>query len=281
MILTESKIIVNGLELNYVEAGTGQPIIFMHNGGGFWHSWEHQLKHFSSSHRVFGIDWPGFGESEAPKGRITLELLTDTLKSFIESKELTEVILVGNCIGGSVALNYTLKSPETVSKLVIFNICPGDLVVRFPFMRRFLNRLNDRPRAKRCMEKLLTFSTQKTPIKHQFPKILFKNQPDRSSALFLHYEAKFKEERQMQSRLKLLFAASSYNLNRFVKDQTIPEHLLVWGAENNVTPLETHGEFHRNQLRSSEFAVIENAGHLCMYEAPERTIQLIEAYLRT
>lgn len=280
MKLTEQKINLMGLDINYVAGGSGQPVIFMHNGGGFWHSWEHQINHFSKSYQVFGIDWPGFGESQAPEGNITLDLLTELLGAFIRKKELVDPILIGNCIGGSAALNYAYANKDAVAKLLLFNVCPGNLVVRFPIMRRYLIHLNKRPRSKKIFGAILRFSATKTPIKKQFPKILFSNNPDRKSSLFLRYEEKFKTEKQSRSRIQLLYAADTYNLERYCQPENTPEHLLVWAAQNRVTPWEKHGIHFKKALRSKNVAIIENAGHLCMYEAPEAVILLIEDYLK-
>lgn len=280
MKLTEHKISLNGLEINYVSGGRGIPMIFLHNGGGFWHSWEHQLVHFSQSYQVFGIDWPGFGKSQSPEGNITLDLITQTLDAFIREKALVNPILIGNCIGASAALKYTYAHREAVSKLLLFNVCPGNLVVRLPIMRRYLIYLNDRPRSKKMFGALLRFSATKTPIKRQFPKILFKNNPDRNSPLFRRYEEIFKTEKQSRSRIQMLYAADTFNLERYYQPNP-PEHLLVWAAENRVTPWEKHGVLFKKELDSKNVAIVENAGHLCMYEAPQTVINLIENYLKS
>jgi pimeloyl-ACP methyl ester carboxylesterase len=279
MNLKEHQIELNGLSINYVEGGSGQAMIFMHNGGGFWHSWEHQVKHFSTSYKVYGIDWPGFGESEAPDHNITLKLLSETLSAFIREKNLKNVILVGNCIGGSAALHYCMHNENSVEKLLIFNICPGNLVVRLPIMRRYLMYLNRRPKSKRMFGKVLRFSAMKTPIQNNFPKILFGKVLNKESDLWKRYYKKFKIESQMKSRLKLLFAADSYNLENYLNGNEIPDHLLVWGEHNRVTSLEDHGQTHYKMLRSNRFEVVKNAGHLCMYERPSEVIALIEDYI--
>jgi len=281
MNLTEQKITLNGLEINYVSAGSGQAMLFLHNGGGFWHSWEHQIKHFSESYAVFGIDWPGFGESQAPEGNITLDLITQTLDAFIREKALVNPILIGNCIGASAALNYTYSHRDAVEKLLLFNVCPGNLIVRLPIMRRYLIYLNKRPRSKKMFGALLRFSATKTPIKRQFPKILFKNNPDRQSSLFLRYEKTFTTEKQSRSRIQMLYAADTFNLERYYQPENTPEHLLVWAAENRVTSWEKHGVQFKKALHSKNLEIVENAGHLCMYEAPETVNNLIENYLNS
>ncbi len=279
MNVTEHKIRLDGLDINYVSGGSGQPMIFLHNGGGFWHSWEYQIRYFTEAYHVYALDWPGFGESDKPEGNITLDLLTKTLQSFIDEKALTHLILIGNCIGGSVALNYSLHHPDKVSKLLIFNICPGNLVVRSPIMRRYLMYLNGRPKSKKIFGSILQFGATKTPIKYQFPKILFGKNPPRESSLFRRYVEKFKSEKQSQARIQLLFAADTFNLDRYYNPENTPDHLLIWGTENQVTSWEKHGVLHKNLLQSKEFELVPNAGHLCMYEAPETVNSIIERYL--
>lgn len=279
MNLKEKSININELKINYVEGGSGQAMLFLHNGGGFWQSWEHQINHFSKNYTVFGIDWPGFGESDLPEGLISLDLLTETLTVFIERLELKRVILIGNCIGGSAALLYTMQHHEKVDKLIIFNICPGNLIFRFPAMRRYIKYLNTRKKSKSIFSSILVFGFTKTPIKRRFPKILFGKNPDKESALYKKYIEKFKLETQTASRVNMVFSVHTFNLLNYLTSSPVPEHLLVWGEYNSVTSLKNHGHYHYEHLKSSQFEVIENAGHLCMYENPEKTNAVIEKYI--
>lgn len=279
MNLEEKKIEINGLAINYVEGGSGQAMIFLHNGGGFWHSWEHQIKHFSENYLVFGIDWPGFGESDLPVGLISLDLLTETLSEFIRLQNLENVILVGNCIGGSAALLYNIKRPEMIDKLIIFNICPGNLIFRLPPMRRYITYLNKRKKSKSIFGSILVFGFTKTPIKKRFPKILFGNDVEKESPLYKRYIEKFKLKTQTTSRVNMVFSVHTFNLLNYLKQEKAPEHLLVWGEYNSVTSLKNHGQYHYELLQSSQFEVVKNAGHLCMYEQPGATNKLIEKYL--
>ncbi len=278
-MIREEKIELNGLKINYATGGKGQPIIFTHNGGGFWHSWEYQLKHFSERYEVFGIDWPGFGESEAPKNLIDLPLLTDTLDAFIRKKNLKNVILIGNCIGGSASFDYAQREHADVDQLVIFNICPGNQIVKLPIMRKLLKRANSKPRIKKWLSPVLSFAAMKTPVRHQFPKRLFGPGDQSNTPLFKRYEAKFKLQSQMASRLKMLYAADSYNFNSYFDGKEIPKHMLVWADCNQVTSLEKHGYLHRDLMKPERFEILEKAGHLCMYDRPEEVNNLIESYL--
>ncbi|HLP13810.1 MAG TPA: alpha/beta hydrolase [Flavobacteriales bacterium] len=279
MELIERKIKVNGLELHFVEAGEGEVMIFMHNGGGFWQSWEHQLNYFKATHKVIGLDWPGFGESELPQGMLTLDLLTETLKRFIEIRGFEKVILVGNCIGASAALKYTIENPLRVKKLVVMNVCPGDHIFPPFIFRKWIPKVHKKPRLQKRLSSLAKFIVSKTPAKRQFPKILFAKRPDRSTALWKKYEIKFKTENQTTSRLNLFFSAHTYNLLKYLPKENIPPMLLVWGKENAVTKYKTDGLYHVAKLKPEKFVLIDKGGHLFMYEKPDEVNALIVNYI--
>lgn len=278
--LKENKLIIENLSINYVEGGEGQPMIFLHNGGGFWHSWEFQINHFSKSNKVYGIDWPGFGESESPQGLISLELLTKVLSGFIEVNKLHEVILVGNCIGGSAALLYNMRNPKVVSKLLLFNICPGSLIYPIPFIRPIFPTLNQYPILKKWLGNFMAFCFTKTPIKRKFPAMLFGKKDWSSSELYKRYVEKFKSPRQTESRVNMVFSVHTFNIKGYLEKHNIPKHILVWGEQNSVTPLNRHGYLHQKILNSPEFIVLKNTGHLCMYEDPNGVNEIIENYLK-
>lgn len=278
-MLKEAKITLCNLSINFAEKGSGPPMIFLHNGGGFWHSWEHQLHYFSNTYTVYGIDWPGFGESEAPDGLISLTLLTDVLAEFIEKKQLNDVTLVGNCIGGSAALNYSNINPDKVKDLIIFNICPGSLIYPIRFLRKLLPAVNNKPLLKSIVRSLFVFAFTKTPVKRKFPKILFSRNFHPDNDLSKRYIEKFKLSTQTSSRVNLVFSVHTFNIQSYMHNQIAKKHLLAWGSDNVITSLKNHGYYHYNYIKSDEFVVIQDAGHLCMYEKPKEVNGLIERYV--
>lgn len=278
--MTEQHIKISNLAINYVEAGSGEPMLFLHNGGGFWYSWEYQIKHFSKSYRVFGIDWPGFGKSTSPNGMISLELLTQVLAEFIEKLELKNPILIGNCIGASAALNYVIQKNRNIRKLILFNPCPGSLIFPLKPLRNLITSVHVKPKRKKILERFFTFIFTKTPVKTQFPKVLFGKKIDKKTPLYLRYLSKLKDPNHTQSRVNMFFSVHTYNMDLITRDFEIPEHLLVWSRHNKVTLLKRHGNVHRKLLQTKNFEIVENTGHLCMYEQPEKVNEVIESYLK-
>jgi pimeloyl-ACP methyl ester carboxylesterase len=277
--LEENQIVLQGLSINYVEGGQGTPMIFLHNGGGFWHSWEYQINYFLNNYKVYGIDWPGFGESESPKGLISLDLLNQVLSDFINFKKLKDVILVGNCIGGSAALMYAMNNPNAVSKLLLFNICPGSLIYPISIIRPIFPALNSFPRLKKGLGDFLAFCFTKTPLKRRFPAMLFGKKDWSQSDLYKRYVDKFKSSRQTDSRVNMVFSVHTFNITSYLQTGKIPNHILIWGEQNRVTPLKRHGYLHQQILKSPNFIILNNTGHLCMYEDPSKVNQIIETYI--
>jgi pimeloyl-ACP methyl ester carboxylesterase len=278
--MTERHIKISNLAINYVEAGSGEPMLFLHNGGGFWYSWEYQIEHFSKSYRVFGIDWPGFGKSTSPNGMISLELLTQVLAEFIEKLELKNPILIGNCIGASAALNYVIQKNRNIRKLILFNPCPGSLIFPLKPLRNLITSVHVKPKRKKILERFFTFLFTKTPVKTQFPKVLFGKKVDKKTPIYLRYLSKLKDPNHTQSRVNMFFSVHTYNMDLITRDFEIPEHLLVWSRDNKVTLLKRHGNVHRKLLQTKNFEIVENTGHLCMYEQPEKVNEVIESYLK-
>ena len=59
---------VQGRAVNYVEMGSGPPLLFVHGLSGCWQNWLENIEEFSTDHRVIAVDLPGFGHSEMPRG---------------------------------------------------------------------------------------------------------------------------------------------------------------------------------------------------------------------
>jgi pimeloyl-ACP methyl ester carboxylesterase len=196
MNLTEEHIQLNGLSVNYVHGGSGFPILFLHNGNGFWQSWKHQLDYFSQHYTVYALDWPGCGESEPPVTPLFLDVMHAVLEEFVRVLGLTKFHLVGNCIGASEALKYSIAHSSHVDKLVLMNICPGDLLLPRWVNKEKAASYRNQPSAMRKRAKLLGALFPSIITKRVFPRILFGNSIRSSDTLFRMYRRRQKEPGQ-------------------------------------------------------------------------------------
>lgn len=111
--------------VKYVEVGSGEPMLFLHNGGsGHW-IWHYQIQHFAKKYRVFAFDMLGCGASDRPNVTYDLNIYTQMTDDIIEQLNLQNLILVGNCVGAAAALEYASRNSSRLQALILFNLCGG------------------------------------------------------------------------------------------------------------------------------------------------------------
>jgi pimeloyl-ACP methyl ester carboxylesterase len=111
-------IAIAGVELEYFEAGEGPPILFLHNGGGFFPD-QPFIRLLSARHRLIAPSHPGFGRSTLP---IWIDSCDDIAYVHLELMDrlgLRQADIVGCSIGGWIAAELATKVPERVRRLVL------------------------------------------------------------------------------------------------------------------------------------------------------------------
>jgi 4,5:9,10-diseco-3-hydroxy-5,9,17-trioxoandrosta-1(10),2-diene-4-oate hydrolase len=127
--LTEATYTVaGGYKIHLKEAGSGPAVVFMHGSGpgasgasNFRHNFEAFV---AAGYRAIMPDLIGYGQSSKPEGiDYTLQLFTDTLYEALRAHGVDRAVLVGNSLGGGIALQMTLDHPEFAEKLIL--MAPG------------------------------------------------------------------------------------------------------------------------------------------------------------
>ncbi len=117
---------VNGRDVHYYTAGQGEPLVVIHGGGGDARTWQKNIVELSEKYTVYAPDLPGYGGSQRLAGDYYIPELSDFIGSFASSLGLERFYLVGHSMGGGVALDYALKSPQKIKKLVLVSsLCLG------------------------------------------------------------------------------------------------------------------------------------------------------------
>lgn len=103
------------------EAGTGEPVICLHGLGGTKGSFLPTLSELAGDDfRVIAVDFPGFGDSYKPIGApYDAPYLAETVIDVLDALELDHAHLIGNSMGGRVALEMGLSHPDRTGKLVL------------------------------------------------------------------------------------------------------------------------------------------------------------------
>ena len=111
-------------DLSYVEAGTGPPLLALHGLGGTKASFLPTLAALAETHRVIALDLPGFGESAKPIGApYDARFMARSAIAAMDGLEIDTAHLVGNSMGGRVALEAGMRHPDRIDRLVL--LCPA------------------------------------------------------------------------------------------------------------------------------------------------------------
>lgn len=151
----ESKFIkVNGINLHFVSAGSGRPIIFVHGFPEFWRAWEDQLRVFSNDRHAIALDMRGYNLSDKPQGvdAYAITKLVEDLRQFIDLLGQGPVVLVAHDWGGVCAWAFAARHPEYLERLVIINS---------PHPATLARELRDNPAQREAMSYTLLFRSER------------------------------------------------------------------------------------------------------------------------
>lgn len=125
---TATYSVAGGYDIRIADAGAGPVVVFIHGSGpgasgasNFRDNWPVFVE---AGYRVILPDLIGYGASSKPEGiDYTLQLFTDTLYEALRAHGIEKALLIGNSLGGGVAIQMTLDHPEFADKLVL--MAPG------------------------------------------------------------------------------------------------------------------------------------------------------------
>jgi len=148
-----TEIHVNGVELHYISAGTGEPVILLHGGQGDYRSWEPQIAELSRYYRVISYSRRYNFPNRNPQTATDHSAKTEAadLKALIKVLRLRRVNLVGTSMGAATALTFAIDNPRMVRRLIIAEPPVLSLAQGFPegdaLYRDFMQRIQDPARA--------------------------------------------------------------------------------------------------------------------------------------
>jgi pimeloyl-ACP methyl ester carboxylesterase len=264
------------IKLYRTSHGEGKPIIALHGLGLNLYSWRNLISPLAGQFQLILVDLKGHGRSPKPKdGRYSIQDQVDLQYEFIRKNNFRELILIGNSLGGGIALRLAIRlieeSQNRLAGLVLIDSVAFQQ--KFPFFLRIVKM----PILGRLVLSLLSatfiyriglwfayFDRQKitTEAIQQYAYNL--TQPGGVDALI--------ESTRQLVPPDLENIIAKYHLIQ------VPT-LLIWGKEDGIVPLEVGNKLHA-RIANSELLLIERCGHLPHEERPEATIKAITEFVR-
>ena len=104
----------DGVRLYYEEAGSGTPVIFVHEYAGDWRTWEPQMRHFSRLHRCITFSQRGYLPSDVPTdpAQYSQDIQRDDVIAVLDHLKIDKAHIVGHSMGAATALHVGIHYPE-------------------------------------------------------------------------------------------------------------------------------------------------------------------------
>lgn len=236
----------------YVDEGQGNILLLLHGLFGALSNWEGVVSRFSKNFRVVIPMLPIY---EMPIREAGLEGLRKFLEEFVALKKLENMMIMGNSLGGHVALVYTLKNPDKVKKLVLTGssgLFEDGMGGSYP--------------------KRGNYQYIKERVAYTFydPEVATKELVDEV----------FETTNSIPKCLRIVAIAKSaqrHNMAHDIPNIKAPT-LLVWGLNDTITPPSVAHEFNR-LIPNSTLSFIDKCCHAPMMEHPEKFNELVENFL--
>jgi esterase len=122
----DHQMIIGNMRFHYLDwSGNGYPILFLHGGGLNAHTWDLVCVMLHDRYRCIALDQRGHGDSEwSPTVDYAVETQVRDIEGFIEQLGLTELVLVGQSMGGLNSIAYAIRHSDKLRGLVVVDVAP-------------------------------------------------------------------------------------------------------------------------------------------------------------
>lgn len=108
-------------EIHFTDEGKGLPLLFIHGFCETHEMWDDFKIPFLKDFRVITVDLPGFGKSPLPSGGFALADIADVIADFLASLNIKQVVVIGHSLGGYVTLELAKLKPELINGFCLFH----------------------------------------------------------------------------------------------------------------------------------------------------------------
>src|SRR5476651_305247 len=238
---------------SYIDEGEGEVLLLLHGLMGALSNWEQVIEKFSKEYRVIIPILPIY---DLPLLTTGVKSLAKYVHKFIMYKRLTGITLLGNSLGGHVALIYVLSHPLAVKNLVLTG---SSGLYENAFGGTFPKRES------------YDFVKEKVAYTFCDPEVATKELVD-------EVYTTINDRHKVIRILAMAKSAIRHNMSKDVHKILVPT-ALIWGRDDKITPPEVAVEFSQ-LIPNAELHWIDKCGHAAMMERPVEFNVLLKAFLQ-
>lgn len=264
----------DGVRIAYETAGDGElgPVLFLHNLGASRLIWAPQMRVLARTRRVFAVDWPGYGDSEAPgAANCTIEWHQELLDAFVAEHGLSDLTIVGNCFGSAMALEYARRHSADVRALILAN--PLTAATLHPTLSGLAARVFRRiPVGGVVRQVRIPSAVARLIVKEQ----LGTASSAESDAELGQLASSWTTKGRLLALVRMLPELPRLSmLDGFRPPADFPPITVIWGEQNRILDAET-GLPLAEAWNAQRIVAVPDGGHLVMLEHPELVTAEIE-----
>jgi pimeloyl-ACP methyl ester carboxylesterase len=251
MPFTDQHLELNGCRTHYRRGGSGVPLVFLHGAGGMPMVLPFMEK-LAQRFDVIVPDHPGYGQSDEPDWLENIHDIAYFYLDFLAALKLERVVLVGNSMGGWMALEIAVRNTARIASLVLVSPAgiaapgaePADIFLLSPedTVRQLFHD-------QRYAEERLAI-----PVTPEAIDLGLKN---RHTTARLAWEPRFHDP----------------HLPKWLHRIDVPVKI-IWGDKDRIIPVGFTKEFAR-LLPKAQLHIIKDAGHLPQVEKPDEFVSIV------
>ena len=271
------SITVDGDRVAYRVAGKGPVLLLVHGMAGSSVTWRHVMPALAKRFRVLAPDLLGQGQSAKPRGDYSLGAHANTLRDLMDALGHERATVVGQSLGGGVAMQFAYQFPERCERLVLVD--SGGLGLEVTLYLRMLTLpgfesvfpLFCTPRLREAGNRVATWlgraGVRSTPASREIW---------RSYASLADAESRRAFFRSLRDVIDWSGQAVSA-LGRLHRTAGLPT-LIVWGAQDPFIPV-AHAVAAHEAIPGSRLQIFDGVGHYPHCEAPERFVEVLVDFI--
>ena len=273
---------VAGTRTNVVEMGAGDPVILLHGFGDSLGTWRYTIPALARTPHVIAADLPGFGSSHPSTHRPLLDWYAHWTEELIAKvAPRGRATLIGNSLGGAIALDTALRTPLRVSKLVLVD-CAG-LGTGVPLWWRLVTAQFVRiPQLGGPAARMLPASVLERIVGEVYSSLVFHRPTNVDAICARDFSAHYSTPAHLRHLSDMGHVVVRELASGRLMDDAQKLHvptLILWGKQDRLIPV-AHGHALQRRLPDSQLYLVDDCGHCPQLERPAELSAAVERFLR-
>ena len=246
-----------GKDVYYETYGEGRPIIVLNGIMMSTASWKEFIEPFSAANQLILVDFLDQGQSAKMVGEkpYTQELQVDLVAALLDHLGLEKTTVLAISYGGEVALQFVLKYPEKVDRLILFNTTPAT----GNWLRDIGEGWN------RAVDNAEAYYYTTIPVIYS-PKFYVGKSDWMDNRRKVLTEGAFNNKEFLDAMVRLTHSAENYDVTDRLSEIQCPT-LVISCQQDYLTPVEEQQKIVAG-IPNSQYVIVPGSGHASMYEQP-------------